>query len=138
MLALAPSPVVALNHAVAVAEATSAASRHARAIMLQIGLSAAIVLTLVPLAAFGVLSLATVVSVHEVAEVFVVGNGVRAGRLRPLRGVTAPEPVSVQQIPAGEKSEEDGCSCCAPQQIFPARQPEMLTLSKTRRDLPPS
>ncbi|WP_370965957.1 heavy metal translocating P-type ATPase [Amycolatopsis sp. cg9] len=90
-------------------------ARRARGIMLQnIGLSAAIVLTLVPLAAFGVLSLATVVFVHELAEVFVIGNGVRAGRLRPLRGETAPGPVAIQRVPIRMESEEDGCACCAP------------------------
>ncbi|TNC29164.1 heavy metal translocating P-type ATPase [Amycolatopsis alkalitolerans] len=74
-------------------------ARRARVIMLQnIGLSAAIVLTLVPLAALGVLGLATVVFIHELAEVFVIGNGVRAGRLRPLRGVAGPEPVPPQRV----------------------------------------
>ncbi|TLW94501.1 cadmium-translocating P-type ATPase [Saccharomonospora piscinae] len=58
-------------------------ARRARRIMLQnIGLSAAIVLALVPLAALGLLGLATVVFVHELAEVFVIANGVRAGRHR--------------------------------------------------------
>ncbi|TCP49977.1 cation-transporting ATPase G [Tamaricihabitans halophyticus] len=60
-------------------------ARRARAIMLQnIALSAAIVLTLVPLAAVGILGLATVVLIHELAEVLVIANGLRAGRLRPL------------------------------------------------------
>ena len=109
-------------------------ARRARGIMLQnIGLSAAIVLTLVPLAAFGVLSLATVVFVHELAEVFVIGNGVRAGRLRPLRGEPAPEPVTKQRIPAVAESEEDGCACCAPAKEEPA-QPQMLTLAPVMRD----
>ncbi|MEU6646038.1 cation-translocating P-type ATPase [Saccharomonospora sp. NPDC046836] len=77
-------------------------TRRARAIMLQnIALSAAIVLTLVPLAAFGILGLATVVFIHELAEVFVIGNGVRAGRLRPLPGTTPPP------------APDDSCSCCA-------------------------
>ncbi|MEU3271070.1 cation-translocating P-type ATPase [Saccharomonospora sp. NPDC006951] len=59
-------------------------TRKARAIMLQnIALSSAIVLALVPLAALGVLGLAAVVFIHELAEVVVIGNGVRAGRLRP-------------------------------------------------------
>jgi cation-transporting ATPase G len=112
-------------------------ARRARGIMLQnIGLSAVIVLTLVPLAAFGVLSLATVVFVHELAEVFVIGNGVRAGRLRPLRGETAPEPVAIQQIPVGAESEEDGCACCAPGKEESAAGPQMLTLAPTARDEP--
>ncbi|WP_431908907.1 heavy metal translocating P-type ATPase [Amycolatopsis thermoflava] len=99
-------------------------ARRARAIMLQnIGLSAAIVLTLVPLAAVGVLGLATVVFIHELAEVFVIGNGVRAGRLRPLPGTRTPEPLRPQPIAVLPPSpaEPDGCACCAPAQ--PATQP---------------
>ena len=45
-----------------------------------LALSGAILLTLVPLAALGILGLATVVATHEIAEVFVIANGVRAGR----------------------------------------------------------
>jgi cation-transporting ATPase G len=92
-------------------------ARRARVIMLQnIGLSALIVLSLVPLAAFGILGLATVVLIHEVAEVFVIGNGVRAGRLRPLAGSAKPEPVALQQIPLAPVTTvvEEGCACCAP------------------------
>ncbi|MBS2938894.1 cadmium-translocating P-type ATPase [Nocardioides sp. J2M5] len=60
-------------------------ARRARSIMLQnVGLSIALIAILIPLAAFGVLGLAAVVLVHEVAEIFVIGNGVRAGRVRPL------------------------------------------------------
>ncbi len=57
-------------------------ARRARTIMLQnVGLSLAIVTTLVPLALLGVLGLAAVVAVHEIAEIFVIANGVRAGRV---------------------------------------------------------
>ncbi len=67
-------------------------ARRARRIMLQnVGLSLAIVTALVPLALFGVLGLAAVVLVHELAEVLVIGNGVRAGRATPLAGVEAGE-----------------------------------------------
>ena len=60
-------------------------ARRARRIMLQnVGLSLAIIAVLMPLALFGVLGLAAVVLVHEVAEVFVIANGVRAGRTQPL------------------------------------------------------
>ena len=60
-------------------------ARRARSIMLQnVGLSLGLITILIPLAAFGVLGLAAVVLVHEVAEIFVIGNGVRAGRVRPL------------------------------------------------------
>ena len=47
-------------------------------------LSGAILLTLIPLAAFGVLGLAAVVAAHEIAEVLVIGNGLRAGSTRAL------------------------------------------------------
>jgi cation-transporting ATPase G len=58
-------------------------ARRARRIMFQnLALSGAILLTLVPLAATGVLGLATVVLAHELAEVVVIANGVRAGRRR--------------------------------------------------------
>jgi len=94
----------ALNHA-----------RRARGIMLQnIALSLAIVLILVPLAAFGVLGLAAVVLVHEIAEVFVIGNGVRAGRLRPLTGSAAPGRITAADAAVvGQSADDNGCSCCA-------------------------
>jgi cation-transporting P-type ATPase G len=57
-------------------------ARRARFIMLQnVGLSLAIVATLVPLALFGVLGLAAVVAIHEIAEVVVIANGIRAGQI---------------------------------------------------------
>lgn len=60
-------------------------ARRARRIMLQnVGLSLAIVVGLMPLALLGILGLAAVVLVHEVAEVLVITNGVRAGRAKPL------------------------------------------------------
>ncbi|KSU55672.1 heavy metal translocating P-type ATPase, partial [Rhodococcus qingshengii] len=56
-------------------------ARRSRTIMLQnVGLSLAIITVLMPLALFGVLGLAAVVLVHEVAEIVVIANGVRAGR----------------------------------------------------------
>ncbi|GGC14252.1 heavy metal translocating P-type ATPase [Cellulomonas carbonis] len=67
-------------------------ARRARRIMLQnVGLSLAIIIVLMPLALTGVLGLAAVVLVHEVAEVFVIANGVRAGRTRPLPHDTIPD-----------------------------------------------
>jgi cation-transporting ATPase G len=109
-------------------------ARRARVIMLQnIGLSAAIVLTLVPLAALGVLGLATVVFIHELAEVVVIGNGVRAGRLRPLRGTGTPEPLALQRTPAVPgAAQDDGCACCAPESK-PAGQKSALQLSPIRK-----
>jgi cation-transporting P-type ATPase G len=57
-------------------------ARHARAVMLQnAGLSLAIIGVLIPLAAFGVLGLATVVFVHELAEVLVIVNAIRAAKI---------------------------------------------------------
>ena len=60
-------------------------ARRSRTIMLQnVGLSLAIITVLMPLALFGVLGLAAVVLVHEVAEIVVIANGVRAGRAHAL------------------------------------------------------
>jgi cation-transporting ATPase G len=59
-------------------------ARRARRIMLQsLLLSGAILLVLIPLSAFGVLGLAAVILIHELAEVLVIANGVRAGRRAP-------------------------------------------------------
>lgn len=56
-------------------------AKRARAIMTSnIALALAIIVVLFPLALFGVLGLASVVLVHEVAEVVVIGNGLRAAR----------------------------------------------------------
>ena len=61
-------------------EVLAHARRAGRIMRQNLMLSALILLTLVPLAALGVLGLATVVATHELAEVFVILNGVRAGR----------------------------------------------------------
>jgi len=62
-------------------------ARRARRIMLQnVGLSLGLLTALIPLALTGVLGLAAVVAVHELAEIVVIANGVRAGRTKPLRG----------------------------------------------------
>ncbi len=64
-------------------------ARRARRIMVQnLVLSGLIIGTLVPLSALGVLGLATVVATHELAEIVVIANGVRAGRRHP----SAPTP----------------------------------------------
>lgn len=58
-------------------------ARRGRAIINQnIALSLAIITVLLPLALSGVLGLAVVVLIHEVAEVFVILNGLRAGLLK--------------------------------------------------------
>ncbi|WP_328286519.1 heavy metal translocating P-type ATPase [Rhodococcus sp. JS3073] len=65
-------------------------ARRARRIMLQnIGLSLAIIGVLVPLAATGVLGLATVVFIHEFAEVLVIVNAIRAAELPGLTATGA-------------------------------------------------
>lgn len=65
-------------------------ARRSRRIMLQnVGLSLALITVLIPLALFGVLGLAAVVLVHELAEVVVIANGVRAGRTRGLSASAA-------------------------------------------------
>ncbi|MER7797461.1 cation-translocating P-type ATPase [Microbacterium sp. NPDC096154] len=69
-------------------------ARRGRRIMTwNIGLALAIIAVLFPLALFGVLGLAGVVLVHEIAEVVVILNGVRAAR-RP-RPAPITEPVSL-------------------------------------------
>lgn len=66
-------------------------ARRTRAIMLQnVVLSLALIAVLIPLALFGVLGLAAVVLIHELAEVLVIANGVRAGRVRQPAPPTTP------------------------------------------------
>jgi len=111
-------------------------ARRARRIMLQnIGLSLAIITILIPLAAFGVLGLATVVLIHEVAEVFVILNAIRSARTRPLPDVEPmrvsraavhhlvlpmpPPPVDAccapPAAPASDISDHrQACTCCRP------------------------
>jgi cation-transporting ATPase G len=73
--------------------------------MLQnVGLSLGLITVLIPLAAFGVLGLAAVVLVHELAEIVVIGNGVRAGVVRPLAPRPAHLPVgAAASQPAGTR-----------------------------------
>jgi cation-transporting ATPase G len=76
-------------------------ARRARAIMAgNIALALAIIVVLFPLALFGVLGLAAVVLVHEIAEVIVIGNGLRAARTRPLPTRTATDPSAQVQVAA--------------------------------------
>ncbi|MEU0108434.1 heavy metal translocating P-type ATPase [Streptomyces sp. NPDC006251] len=73
-------------------------ARRARSIMLQnVGLSLAIVIGLMPLALFGILGLAAVVLVHELAEVVVIANGVRAGRAKALPPAPVQQPVPTRE-----------------------------------------
>ena len=79
-------------------------ARRSRRIMLQnVGMSLALITVLIPLAAFGVLGLAAVVAIHELAEVLVIGNGVRAGRVKPLPALPA-DSSSVQAAPVPSRS----------------------------------
>ncbi|MGO0577695.1 heavy metal translocating P-type ATPase [Ornithinimicrobium panacihumi] len=74
-------------------------ARRTRAIMLQnVVLSLALIAVLIPLALCGVLGLAAVVLIHELAEVVVIANGVRAGRTRQQLPTLAPlaDPVRVE------------------------------------------
>ena len=69
-------------------------ARRARRIILQnLVLSGTILVVLVPLAAAGILGLAAVVATHEIAEVLVIANGVRAGRTG-TRARLAPPPAN--------------------------------------------
>lgn len=64
-------------------------ARRSRVIMLQnVGVSLAVITILMPLALLGVLGLAAVVLVHELAEVIIIGNGLRAGRARRLTAMS--------------------------------------------------
>ncbi|MGF0311794.1 heavy metal translocating P-type ATPase [Rhodococcus sp. IEGM1428] len=90
-------------------------ARRARGIIVQnIALSIAIIGILVPLAATGILSLTTVVLVHELAEVLVIANAIRAARTRPLDGFVPPPSgsgtVNLTVAPAPEFQD----ACCAP------------------------
>ena len=71
-------------------QAIDHARRSVRIMYQNLFLSAAILIVLVPLAAFGVLGLAAVVAAHEVAEVVVIANGVRAAQLRQLMQAPVP------------------------------------------------
>ena len=75
-------------------------ARRGRRIMTgNIGLALAIIVGLFPLALFGVLGLAAVVLVHEVAEVIVIGNGLRAGRMpRQLTALPESTPAAPPQV----------------------------------------
>ena len=59
-------------------------------------LSGCILLVLVPLAATGVLGLAQVVATHELAEVLVIANGVRASRIKRAAGARPRSPVRTE------------------------------------------
>jgi cation-transporting P-type ATPase G len=93
------------------------ARRALRVMRQNLALSGSILLILIPLAAGGLLGLAAVVAAHELAEVVVIANGVRAGRrhafhrLSPATvggGGASTEPVAITKpsfsVPLGERS----------------------------------
>jgi cation-transporting ATPase G len=85
-------------------------ARRAATIMRQnLFLSGSILAVLVPLAATGVLGLATVVAVHELAEVVVIANGIRAGRRTAFASPATDDSKPVGALPVEECADE----CCA-------------------------
>lgn len=75
-----------------IADALAHAKRGRAIMTANIALAVAIIIVLVPLALFGVLGLAAVVLVHEIAEVIVIGNGLRAARRPPSTKSAEPAP----------------------------------------------
>ena len=61
-------------------------------------LSGAILAALIPLAATGALGLAAVVAIHELAEVIVIANGIRAGRRSAFRAHPPIEPTPPVEV----------------------------------------
>lgn len=115
-------------------------ARRARRIMVQnIAVSIAIIGVLVPLAATGVLGLTTVVLVHELAEVLVIANAIRAARTTPLPGFIPPPArpgaLNVTIAPAAEF--EDACCAPAPKPgRAAAGEPVSLVVSSATMPLP--
>ena len=88
--------------------ATLRHARRAGRIMRQnLALSGLILAVLIPLAATGTLGLATVVATHELAEVIVIANGMRAGRRKHLALAAdtpkAPAPPAPHRPPPGAR-----------------------------------
>ena len=112
---------------------TFAHARRAGRIMAQnLALSGAILVTLVPLAATGALRLAAVVAVHELAEVVVIANGVRAGRRRAF-GPCPVTPAGVDPSPILAKADGPAActdGCCEPEPaaaLGPERRTQVTT-----------
>jgi cation-transporting ATPase G len=95
--AIESADVAFTGHDLRLIPAALAHARRGRRIMTaNIALALAIIIVLFPLALFGVLGLAGVVLVHEIAELVVIANGVRAARrpalARSIPSAKAPEP----------------------------------------------
>ncbi len=109
-------------------------TRAARGIFTQnLILSGAILITLVPLAGLGVLGLAAVVATHELAEVLVIANGIRAGRKTRLANhqpVRDPAPARPAAATPLLLATSDGCAdgCCAISADAPARADDRKAL----------
>lgn len=129
-------------------------ARRSRTIMLQnIGMSLAIITVLIPLAALGVLGLATVVFIHELAEVLVIANAIRAAQATPLPGTTALTPTARRAAPArpapeqataatasgdaGRTSDDGCCDDCSPKPATtataPAKRPLLVITPRTEQ-----
>ncbi|PNG24015.1 heavy metal translocating P-type ATPase [Streptomyces cahuitamycinicus] len=128
-------------------------ARRSRTIMLQnIGMSLAIITVLIPLAALGVLGLATVVFIHELAEVLVIANAIRAAKATPLPDTTTLTPTVRQAAPArpapqqaaeatvstGTGEADDGCcdDCAtdpATTATAPAERPLLVITPRTEQ-----
>lgn len=96
--AIESADVAFTGHDLRLIPAALAHARRGRRIMTaNIGLALAIIVLLLPLALFGVLGLASIVLVHEIAEVVVILNGIRAAHrpatLRALGPVPQQRPV---------------------------------------------
>jgi hypothetical protein len=85
-------------------------ARRAATIMRQnLLLSGSILAVLVPLAATGLLGLAAVVAVHELAEVVVIANGIRAGRRTAFANHSVPVDEGPADVVLGGECAEDCC-----------------------------
>jgi cation-transporting ATPase G len=102
-------------------ETFSHARRAARIMRQNLFLSGSILAVLVPLAAAGVLGLATVVAVHELAEVVVIANGIRAGRRTAFASHSHAGTAAEAEKPT-DAVLADGCAdgCCAPTTSVPS------------------
>lgn len=95
--AIESADVAFTGHDLRLIPAALAHARRGRRIMTaNIALALAIIIVLFPLALFGVLGLAGVILVHEIAELIVIANGVRAARrpafARSMSTTAAPQP----------------------------------------------
>ncbi|GGC57423.1 cation-translocating P-type ATPase [Hoyosella rhizosphaerae] len=87
-------------------------ARRARRIMLfNIGASLAIIATLIPLAATGLVSFAAVIVIHEVAEVLVILSALTAAKLKPLPNVTVISALASTNV-SNRGDEPQCCSAC--------------------------